>query len=739
MRHLVYWTLGFTYACLWGAYELSPQAAAVGAGAVLLLSALAGRKARPLRRIFLTALGCAAGLCWFSCCWGPWLSGTQGLNGATKTVTIRAMDFSRETDYGISVDGMMEWSGKRYFVRTYLDTDDPAEPGMMLTGPFRFRLTTPGGERDSLYLRSRGVFLLAYQADEVTRTASPPTGLEKAAILRKNIRKILGSCLSGDALAFSEALFLGDTSELSYEMDTNLKVSGIRHIVAVSGLHVSILFALVSFVTLRKRWLTAALGFPALLLFAAVAGFSPSVTRACIMTGLMLLAIIAGREYDGPTALAFSVHLILLANPFGAASASLQLSVLSVAGIYLFVPGIHRWITGLFGEVKGRSIKGRLVRWFAASVSISLSTMITTTPLCAWYFGTVSLAGPLTNLLVLWAVSLVFYTLAGMCLGYLLWPALGALLAKFAAILIRYILLVSQTIASFPLAAVYTASPYITAWLVFVYVLLVFFLASSNRKPVTLGCCAFMGLCLALLASWQEPRLEDLRFTVLDVGQGQCLLLQSEGKLYMIDCGGDSDTAVADLAAETLLSQGITKLDGLILTHLDRDHAGAAANLLSRIDTDILILPPVRTELADLTEGKVLYAEENLEICYGESKISIYAPIFPGNSNEMSLCLLLDTKKCDILVTGDRNAFGERTLLRYEAIPDVDILMAGHHGSRNSTSEELLWTVQPEVVCISVGAGNSYGHPAPEVLQRLRSHGCAVYRTDQHGTITIRR
>ena len=105
----------------------------------------------------------------------------------------------------------------------------------------------------------------------------------------------------------------------------------------------------------------------------------------------------------------------------------------------------------------------------------------------------------------------------------------------------------------------------------------------------------------------------------------------------------------------------------------------------------------------------------------------------------MSLCILFDTEKCDILVTGDRSGFGERALLRYARIPDVDILVAGHHGSRHSACEELLAAVTPEIVCISVGKHNSYGHPAPELLQRLQDFGCSIYRTDQHGTITIRR
>ena len=100
---------------------------------------------------------------------------------------------------------------------------------------------------------------------------------------------------------------------------------------------------------------------------------------------------------------------------------------------------------------------------------------------------------------------------------------------------------------------------------------------------------------------------------------------------------------------------------------------------------------------------------------------------------------MFDTEKCDILITGDRDAFGERMLLRSYDIPEVDILVAGHHGSKNSTSEELLTAVSPETVCISAGKGNPFGHPAAELLWRLEESGCTVYRTDLHGTIIFRR
>jgi competence protein ComEC len=271
-----------------------------------------------------------------------------------------------------------------------------------------------------------------------------------------------------------------------------------------------------------------------------------------------------------------------------------------------------------------------------------------------------------------------------------------------------------------------------------VYILLAVFLLSKNRKPGVLVCCGLLGLCLALLCSWLEPAGDNVRFTVLDVGQGQCLLFQSEGRTYMVDCGGTDPEETADIAAQTLLSQGISQLDGLIVTHFDSDHSGAVSNLLSRIRVDLMILPPVAHDLAT-DSNRTVYASEDLTITFGEARIRIFASQFSGNSNENSLCILFDTDECDILVTGDRGNLGEMLLLRDASIPDVDVLVAGHHGSRDSTGAQLLEAARPEIVCISVGEGNPYGHPSPEVLQRLDRYQCAVYRTDLHGDIVIRR
>lgn len=736
MRRIVYLTLGFAAACGLNLYADSWGIRLSGAGLTLLLSILAEKKSGAARRCLVTLLGCVLGFAWYTGYTAHYLHPISNLDGKTVECTIHVSDYSRETEYGCAVDGTVVMEGKPYHVSVYLKQKMEVVPGDTITGFFRLRVTTQAGEDPSSYYQGKGIFLLAYQKEELSFSSEERTILYVPAIIRHHIQNILETHIPRNCVAFAKALLLGDTSELSYRVNTALKVSGIRHVVAVSGLHISIFFAIISTITFRKRFLTALVGMPLLLLFAAVAGFTPSVTRACIMCGLMLTAQLLDKEYDGPSALSFAVLTMLAVNPYCIGSVSFQLSVASIAGIFLFAPGIREKLTtGLEGK-KGK--KYRLIGNLATGIAVTVGAQILTIPLCAYYFGVISLVGVITNLLVLWVVSLIFCLLVAVCVLALVCSALAGVVGTAAGIFIRYVLLAAKVMSAFPLAAVYTISPYMTAWLLFAYLLLLIYLQCRNMaRPFV--CCAILSLCFALMASWWEPSSSDVRFTVLDVGQGQCLIMQSGGRVYVVDCGGDSDSGTADLAAETLLSQGYTHVDGLILTHTDRDHAGGAECFLSRIQTGLLILPRQSEKIQVPGETQVVIARQDLQITDGCTKIFVFVPVFQGEENEMSLCVLFDTEKCDILITGDRNAFGERSLLRHGDIPNVDILIAGHHGSKYSSCEELLAAAAPEIVCVSVGAENPFGHPDPEVLERFAKFGCTVYRTDQHGTIVIRR
>lgn len=239
--------------------------------------------------------------------------------------------------------------------------------------------------------------------------------------------------------------------------------------------------------------------------------------------------------------------------------------------------------------------------------------------------------------------------------------------------------------------------------------------------------------------------MDRCRITVLDVGQGQCVLLQADGRSYLVDCGGDSDTASADLAAETLLSQGITHLDGVVVTHYDRDHAGGVAYLLSRVPADTVYLPDavgdseILDQLLPYCGGSKIFVRRDLTLSWADNGLTVFAPLTSTSSNESGLSVLFRAEDHDILITGDMDALGEKLLVYQKQIPQVSVLVAGHHGAKSSTSEALLEATRPEYVFISVGEDNHYGHPNEVVLERLAAFGCTVYRTDENGTIIFRR
>lgn len=746
----MWFCLGFGAACAWGAYFQNRFWLAIAVVLLVLAvsAAVFARWKKELRIMALICLGCAVGLCWFRGFDTLYLHDIRELDGQTVTMTLRAKGYSAATDYGVAIDGTIEVDGWEYNTRLYLNEPEDVTPGDLIIGQFHLQITTDGGEQRATYHQGEGIFLLAYQQGVYQLVPGEKVAWgDYPVILRQSITELLEQIFPKDTAAFAKALLLGDTTSLDYETDTAFKISGIRHVVAVSGLHISILFSAVYLFSGKRRWLTALLGTPVVLLFAAVAGFTPSVIRACMMQILMMLAMLFEREYDPPTALSFSALVMLTANPLTITSVSFQLSVGCMAGILLFSCRIRGWILSnkCWGEVKGNGLKVRLKRWFAGSVSVTLGAMVMTAPLSAWYFGTVSLVGILTNLLTLWAISYIFYGIMLACILGGVWFSVGQGIAWMVAWGIRYVQLMANLLAGLPLSAVYTKSVYIVAWLVFCYVLIAVFLLGHKKHPGILAGCVMLGLCTALLVSWLEPLMGECRVTVLDVGQGQCILLQSEGKNYLVDCGGNSGKNAADEAAETLLSQGISRLDGMILTHYDADHSGGAEYLMSRVDTDSVFVPntvdenTVGTDIAAQTTGAVLRVEEITELSYGDTKLTIFPSALVDSSNESSLCILFQTKNCAILITGDRSDFGEQMLLRQTVLPDVDVLIVGHHGSKNSTCEGLLQATTPEIAIISVGKGNRYGHPAQEVLDRLEKYGCTVYRTDLNGTTIFAR
>lgn len=749
MRKLMWFSVGFVAAITLAAYLLMGNILAV-LGIIFAIifagCAFLNRKIRWVRFPAVIALGCSVGFLWFWAYDGGYLSPARDLDGVTTNATIKIIDYSFSGDQGTVADGNAVWNGNNYRVRLYLHEDTVLNPGDLVTGTFDFRITDKGGSREPTFHRGNGIKLLAYQEGSFTqRSADAPWWHYSVAHLRQEMLSLIRTLFPEDTEAFARALLLGDDGDIGYEMNTAFKISGVRHIIAVSGLHVSILFGLLYLLTARKRLLTTLVGIPLVLLFAALAGFTPSVVRASIMHILMVIAALFDREYDAPTAMGFAALVILARDPLAATSVSFQLSFGCVAGILLFYGPIRSFLLHekRLGRYKKKPYIGGMIRGFAASVSVSLSAVSLTTPLCAVYFGTVSLISPLTNLLVLWMVTVVFYGIMAACMVGAVFTGVGQGIAWVVSWGIRYIEGICGLLSRVPLAAVFTNCMPIIAWLVFVYILVAGLVICRKKRPVISVSLAIISLCIALLVSWIPPRLDECRMTVLDVGQGQSVILQAKGQTFLVDCGGSYDDDAADIAAEWLLSMGIDRIDGLILTHYDTDHAGGVAQLLTRIRADALYFPewedddPLGQRLG--TRDGVYLVDRDMILQYDSAKITLITSRRVNSKNESSLCVLFQTENCDILLTGDRGAAGELELMERIELPKLEVLVAGHHGSKNSTTQALLDATQPQVVVISAGTNNPYGHPASQLLARLEELGCIVLRTDLDGTIIIRR
>lgn len=738
MRRLAFLALGFAgamFALTGVLWEYSGYFCGL-AGAALVLTALLSLRFQKLRIPAVIFLGAVLAGAWLLVLQRCYYAPLYELDDQTVSGEVLLTEKPASTDYGFQATGSLNWQGKQYPVLVYLK-EASQEPGNILKGSFRVRLTLPGGSKEDTYHPGNRVLALVNAKGEI-RTLPGEAGSIRffPGRLADRMKEILRNCVPEDAAAFAQSLLLGDTSGLDYETKTSLSVSGIRHIVAVSGLHVGVLCAGIWFLTRKRRWLTVLVGLPVLALFAAMVGFTPSVCRACLMAGLMMVSGAVRREYDGLTELSFAVLVLLFLNPFGVQGVGFQLSVLSVLGILLFGSRLSRRfrdrIPGLYAN--------RLLRWVPESLSVTLSAMSLSTPAAVYYFGVLSLVSPIANLLCLPLVSVCFYGLGLTCgLGSLCLPA-GVLLGHLTALPIRLILRLARALSRLPLAALYTASRFTVPFLVFLYLLVLARLLTKRGKLRLYLAFALAGLAVCTVLSSLGPRLDECRLTVLDVGQGQCLLLQSRGRTLVVDCGGWSEEGAADTAAEMLLSQNCSRVQALALTHYDRDHSGGVRNLLTRVEPGSLILPGEAGEFALETPSRPLtFLSEPASMSLGAGTVWFY-PYYGANSaHENSMAILFETENCVILITGDWDAAGERALLENVRIPHVDILVVGHHGSKNSASPELLEAAAPRAAVISVGANNSYGHPSPQTLDRLRAAGCAVYRTDQQGTIIFRR
>ncbi|MDD3347136.1 DNA internalization-related competence protein ComEC/Rec2 [Oscillibacter sp.] len=683
------------------------------------------------------ALALALGYDWLylRTAWRP----MEALSESEAVVSMTLLDYPLPTGYGAKATVKLDdLPGKAVYYGD--ETLLSCVPGQRLIGPVRFQSAGRIRDDDVTAFTSKGVFLLAYQRGELTVGQGDAGGLRWwPARVGHAMKAEIAALFEGDTAGFLTAILTGDKSGLSESAAADLSEAGLYHILAVSGMHCGFLLTMVYLLTgKQRRRLTALCVIPLLCFYALLTGGAPSVLRSCVMLSLLVAAPLFRRDSDGPTALCLALFLILLANPFAAASISLQLSFAAMSGILFLTPRLYKLL-------RGTKKHGKVFTFIATGFSATMGALVFTVPLSALYFGTLVLISPLRNLLCLWAAGIVFLGgLAAVVLGFCA-PPLGAAVGVVPGLLARYILLAAHGLARVPYHAVYLKNSYLVYWLVFAYALFaaVYLLRAGGRRSYALAAVlasATLALTVFLGAARYGSALDAV---VLDVGQGESVVLASHGAYALVDCGSANGWyAPGEDAAHQLRTMGCGRLDYLILTHYDFDHISGVTALLARLEVAKLLVPRDGENEALCAAARdcgveVAYITEKATLPLGDAHLTVYPPLGKRDDNERGLSVLASAGERDVLITGDMDAATEQALLSTYSLADIEALVAGHHGSKNSTSAALLDALTPETVAISVGAANRYGHPAQETLRRLAEQGCAVYRTDLQGDIHL--
>lgn len=722
------------------------------AGGVLLLALawlFAARKQKYFRRGLLILLLLVVSLAYFAGYDHLVRQPIEDRCGAASDFTATVCDWPQATERGARVTVELEGYHRARAVLYGEAELLAARPGDTVTGTAQWQSAAHFDSDDVTHFNARGVYALLYGREDVRLSAGDGDALrwlpQRAG---KAFREKVAAIWDDPRVSgFLTAELTGDKSAMDDGDYLAMQETGLAHLFAVSGLHCAFLVTLLALLISRRQRLLCAVTIPLLLFYMVMVGMSPSVVRACIMQIFLLIAPLFRRGSDPLTSLAAALLVILLCNPFAAASVSLQLSFSATLGMVLLSPRLYKLLTGWY-KGKCRPLRAALC-FVAANLSATLSAVVFTAPLTAWYFRIFVLVAPLSSLLAVpaagWSFMAAFVTVL---LGFV-WLPLASLLGWISWALVRYILWIANGMMSWRYHAVYFTNPYLIYWLLFLYAAFIGCAATPDgkRKYLLASALSVLTLTAAIWVNRQDYQYGVLTALTLDVGQGESVILTSGGETALVDCGSsNSYKDPGGLAADTLHSMGVRELSAVVVTHYHADHTNGLYEVLRRIPVQTIYLPDiedeygVRERLVSLAEEKgaqVTYVTKETADTLGDTILTIYPPVQSGGDlNELGLTALASAGDFDLLITGDMSGSTEKKLVETYALPDIEVLVVSHHGSRYSSNIRFLKAVTPEAAVISVG-DNNYGHPSEETLQRLLAIGADIWRTDQQGTIRI--
>jgi len=573
------------------------------------------------------------------------------------------------------------------------------------------------------------------------------------------------------------AIILGDKTDIDSDIKELYSVSGIAHILAISGLHISFIgMAIYRLLRRRFRFLfSAAVSIPVVLSFGIMSGFGISTIRAIIMFILKIIGEVLGRKYDAITAISLAGLVLLVQNPFVVCNSGFQMSFGAIIAIVLILPIVEEIL----------NTDNKIIKVISANFTISLVM----NPILAWNYYELPTFSFLLNIVVVPLMSVVIVSsIAGIFCSCIMFGFGKAVIFPGCGILELYTFL-CNVINKSSVASIVVGQPKVTIIIVYYAILLVVLFGLKNIRTkytraekerniikketglvlekkakkerrikgqnVKLRLACIVGFLLLNCLIYYIPN-PGFYITFINVGQGDGILIHGDnGTKVMVDGGSTSEKQVAkNCIVPYLKAEGIGTIDYSIITHTDKDHISGILEILennnsNRIRIKNLVMPDINMkddtyneliEKAKLKKINVLYIKKGDTLSLGKTKIKcIYPETTTTASDKNDYCTVLSVKNktSKILLTGDISKEIEEKI-KDDIEENYTVLKVAHHGSNYSSSEKFLKKVNPKYSIISVGKNNSYGHPGNETMERLRKQGGVIYRTDEKGGITIR-
>ncbi|MHB9030719.1 MAG: DNA internalization-related competence protein ComEC/Rec2, partial [Candidatus Latescibacterota bacterium] len=548
------------------------------------------------------------------------------------------------------------------------------------------------------------------------------------------------------------AMTIGDVRGLPPETRETFTRSGIAHLLAVSGLNIAVvawaMAFLLSFLPIGKKPIMAITG---VLLFAytGVCGFEPPVTRAFIMSLMVMGAYFLERRKDIENSLFGALNIVLAFDPQALGGASLQLSFAAVWVLVLFYSPVMALFSPVMKPLPRNTIKKWIIRYLFGLMIATLLSTLATAPIAAAHFGLFPLlslpsnliAVPLAELITVLGIPALGFT----ALGPFFEPAANVL-AYLVGLMIRLLTLVAGFTAHIPLASVEVSDfpfLYIAGFALGLYLL-----SRSAGRPALKRGLVYLTLALLTIWAWQ-PMAEASRRTArrsatfFDVGQGDASLVECCGRSFLIDTGpGFDGYAVAEtVLLPSLRGRGVNRLEGVFITHFDADHSGGLASIMNRMPVGQLYCrESARDSLRAIYGDRVTGLAAGDSLTFPGGGILILAPSSAesggAGENERSLVIRCNIGGNRILFTGDIEPEGQSGMLLWGGRLGADVLTVPHHGAAG-LDRDFLRSIHPRTAVISCGLNNRYGHPAESTLRLLRESGSQILRTDREGAHRI--